>query len=109
MINVKEMLAVAIRKGASDIHINTEMPPIMRINTELVVMDLPEVTQEIAQNMVRMATRTQHTSESVSTVQLGADKTSETSTQLIKAFETLLDQTKLMQRKVDDFLLSVRS
>jgi methyl-accepting chemotaxis protein len=67
------------------------------------------VTSEIAQNMVRMATRTQHTSESVSTVQLGADKTSETSTQLIKAFETLLDQTKLMQRKVDDFLLSVRS
>ncbi len=52
MINVKEMLAVAIRKGASDIHINTEMPPIMRINTELVVMDLPEVSQEIAQNMV---------------------------------------------------------
>jgi twitching motility protein PilT len=52
MFNVKEMLASAIRKGASDIHINTEMPPIMRINTELVVMDLPEVTQEIAKQMV---------------------------------------------------------
>ncbi len=52
MIDVKEMLAAAIAKGASDIHINVTLPPVMRINTDLVLMDLPEVTEEIAHKMV---------------------------------------------------------
>jgi twitching motility protein PilT len=46
------MLAEAIRQGASDIHVNANMPPIMRINTELIAMDLPEVSQEQVQQMV---------------------------------------------------------
>ena len=41
MINTKQMLAQAIASGASDVHINADMPPIMRINTELIMMDLP--------------------------------------------------------------------
>lgn len=52
MFDVKEMLSKAIENKASDIHINTEMPPIMRINTELVVMDLPEVSNDHARQMV---------------------------------------------------------
>jgi twitching motility protein PilT len=52
MFNVKEMLTVAIRRGSSDVHINTEMPPIMRINTELVVMDMPDITQDMAKQLV---------------------------------------------------------
>ena len=52
MINIKEMLAKAIESGASDIHINVTMPPIMRINTELVTMDLPVVENEEAKRMV---------------------------------------------------------
>ena len=52
MINVKEMLAKAIESGASDIHINATMPPIMRINTELVTMDLPVVENDNAKEMV---------------------------------------------------------
>ena len=52
MINVKEMLAKAIESGASDIHINATMPPIMRINTELVTMDLPVVENDDAKEMV---------------------------------------------------------
>ncbi len=52
MFDVKEMLSKAIENSASDIHINTEMPPIMRINTELVVMDLPEVSNDHARQMV---------------------------------------------------------
>lgn len=51
MINVKDMLALAIQSGASDVHINIGMPPVMRINTELIIMDLPEVTEE---NGIRM-------------------------------------------------------
>lgn len=52
MVNVKKMLAAAIEHGASDVHINVAMPPIMRINTELVVMDLPPVNNEEVRQMV---------------------------------------------------------
>ena len=38
MINVKEILEKAIEHGASDVHTNATMPPIMRINTELTVI-----------------------------------------------------------------------
>jgi twitching motility protein PilT len=52
MIEVKDMLAKAIESGASDVHINVGMPPVMRINTELVLLDLPEVSNEDAGKMV---------------------------------------------------------
>jgi twitching motility protein PilT len=52
MICVKDMLAMAIQAGASDVHINTSLPPVMRINTELIIMDLPEVSNEDAAAMV---------------------------------------------------------
>jgi twitching motility protein PilT len=52
MINIKEMLAMAIENGASDVHINAGMPPIMRINTELIIMDLPVVSNDDAGQMI---------------------------------------------------------
>ncbi len=52
MIDIKQMLATAIEAGASDVHINIEMPPIMRINTELLMMDLPEVSNDDAGKMI---------------------------------------------------------
>ncbi len=52
MIEYKIMLAKAIESEASDVHINIGMPPVMRINTELVVMDLPIVDDEIAKKLV---------------------------------------------------------
>lgn len=52
MIDIKQMLAKAIESGASDVHINIEMPPIMRINTELLMMDLPEVSNDEAGKMI---------------------------------------------------------
>ncbi len=52
MIDIKQMLAAAIEAGASDVHINIEMPPIMRINTELMMMDLPEVSNDDAGKMI---------------------------------------------------------
>ena len=52
MIDIKQMLAMAIEAGASDVHINIEMPPIMRINTELLMMDLPEVSNDDAGKMI---------------------------------------------------------
>jgi twitching motility protein PilT len=52
MINVKLMLTMAIEEGASDVHINADMPPVMRIHTELVEMDLPAVSETEAREMV---------------------------------------------------------
>jgi len=52
MISVKQMLAAAIKNGASDIHINVGMPPVMRVNTDLRLLELPVVTHEMAAQMV---------------------------------------------------------
>ena len=52
MIDTKQMLAQAIESGASDVHINAEMPPIMRINTELIMMDLPEMSNDDVGKMI---------------------------------------------------------
>lgn len=52
MIEVKSMLVMAIEQGASDVHINTGMPPIMRIHTQLSEMDLPDVSESEAKAMV---------------------------------------------------------
>jgi twitching motility protein PilT len=52
MINFKEMLTESIKHGASDIHINIEMPPMMRINTELVVMELPALNEQDIMQMI---------------------------------------------------------
>jgi len=52
MIDVKQMLAEADERGASDVHINITMSPIMRINTELTEMEMPEVTEEDVKQML---------------------------------------------------------
>ena len=52
MIDTKEMLAAAIQSGASDIHINSNMPPIMRINTDLIMMEYPELSNDDAGQMI---------------------------------------------------------
>jgi twitching motility protein PilT len=52
MVDVKTILAEAIEKGASDVHINVGMPPVLRKNTELILMDFPAVSNENAKEMV---------------------------------------------------------
>jgi len=52
MLDVKSILAWAIEAEASDVHINVTMPPVLRRNTELIIMDLPLVTDEDARQMV---------------------------------------------------------
>jgi len=52
MIDVKEILAKAIEKGASDVHINVGMPPIIRKNTELIDLEFPTISNENAKEMV---------------------------------------------------------
>jgi len=52
MVEVKTILAEAIEKGASDVHINVGMPPILRKNTELISMSYDDVSNEDAKEMV---------------------------------------------------------
>jgi twitching motility protein PilT len=52
MVDIKAVLTRAIEVGASDVHINVTMPPVLRRNTELIVMDMPPVTNENAKQMV---------------------------------------------------------
>jgi twitching motility protein PilT len=52
MLDVKTILATAIQNKASDVHINAGLPPIMRINTELVPMPYPVITEDDAKQMV---------------------------------------------------------
>jgi len=52
MMQTKDILAKAVELGASDVHINVAMPPIMRINTELIEMDFPQISSEDARCML---------------------------------------------------------
>jgi len=52
MTNMKTILAKAIEEGASDVHINVGMRPIIRKNTELAELDFPPVSNEDAKEMV---------------------------------------------------------
>ena len=52
MVDIKEILAKAIEIGASDVHINVGMPPVLRKNTELSEIDFPPVSDEHAKEMV---------------------------------------------------------
>ena len=52
MIDVKNILADVIENGASDLHINVGMPPVLRRNTELVELDFPPISNEDAKEMV---------------------------------------------------------
>ena len=52
MVDIKTILAEAINEGASDVHINVGLPPILRKNTDLVDMKFSVVTHEHAKEMV---------------------------------------------------------
>ena len=52
MLDVKTILAEAIQNGASDVHINVGMPPVLRKNTELVTTDFHAISNEDAKEMV---------------------------------------------------------
>jgi twitching motility protein PilT len=54
-MNIKQLLAAAVQAGASDLHINVGLPPVMRVNTELVTMHSEAVgTEQIADMLLSM-------------------------------------------------------
>lgn len=52
MIDIKNILSLAIENRASDVHINVGMPPVLRRDTELIDMEAPPVTDQDARAMV---------------------------------------------------------
>jgi len=52
MVEVKAVLIEAIARGASDVHINVDVPPFIRKNTELIELAFPAITDENARQMV---------------------------------------------------------
>ncbi len=52
MTDIKEILAKGIEMEASDVHVNVGMPPILRKNTDLIIMDFPPVSNEDAREML---------------------------------------------------------
>ncbi|MFA5239169.1 MAG: type IV pili twitching motility protein PilT, partial [Phycisphaerae bacterium] len=52
MASIKTILAEALERKASDVHINVGMRPILRKNTELIELDYPVVSNEDAKKMV---------------------------------------------------------
>ncbi len=52
MLEHKKILAEAVTRKASDVHINVGIPPVVRINTELIITDYPAVTNEDAKQAV---------------------------------------------------------
>ncbi|MHC4639788.1 MAG: type IV pilus twitching motility protein PilT, partial [Planctomycetota bacterium] len=52
MLDLKAILAEAVETEASDVHINVGMPPVLRKNTELIILDLPPISNEDAEEMV---------------------------------------------------------
>ncbi|MHC4500402.1 MAG: type IV pilus twitching motility protein PilT, partial [Planctomycetota bacterium] len=52
MLDLKAILAEAVETEASDVHINVGMPPVLRKNTELIILDLPPISNEDAGEMV---------------------------------------------------------
>lgn len=52
MVDIKTILQNVIEHGASDLHINVGMPPILRRNTELLELDSSAISNEDAKEMV---------------------------------------------------------
>jgi twitching motility protein PilT len=49
---IKQFLARAVQAGASDLHINVGMPPMLRINTELIAMEAEAVGDQQVREML---------------------------------------------------------
>jgi twitching motility protein PilT len=52
MLEIKNVLVEAVVRGASDVHINVGLKPIIRINTELIETDFPVVTNDDVKGIV---------------------------------------------------------
>ena len=59
-LDINKLLELAVRKGASDLHLLAEQPPVLRVNGEIEVTDLPKLDAGTIPSMIySLATRQQ--------------------------------------------------
>ena len=51
-MEIKELLVITKEKDASDLHLNVEVPPVLRINGKLEKLNLPELTPQNTHEMI---------------------------------------------------------
>jgi len=51
-MQIKELLIIAKEKEASDLHLNINIPPVLRINGKLAKLDLPELSPDMTHEMI---------------------------------------------------------
>jgi len=51
-MEIKELLTIEKEKNASDLHLNIDIPPVLRINGKLIKLNLPELTPEVTHQMI---------------------------------------------------------
>jgi twitching motility protein PilT len=51
-VDITELLAFGVKNGASDVHITTGMPPLLRVDGTIKKLDLPVLTNEQASQML---------------------------------------------------------
>ncbi len=59
-VHMDELLHVVATEGASDLHIAVGVPPTLRLHGSLVAMDLPSLTPEDTENLVKAITSEAH-------------------------------------------------
>tara|TARA_B100000787_G_scaffold114399_1_gene85228 strand:- start:402 stop:1469 length:1068 start_codon:yes stop_codon:yes gene_type:complete len=59
-MNITDLLALSIKKGASDLHLSAGLPPILRVDGDLVRMDLPVLSsKQVAELVYEVLNETQ--------------------------------------------------
>jgi twitching motility protein PilT len=59
-IQMDDLLQVVVDEGASDLHIRVGVPPIIRLHGRLVLLDLPLLTPEDTENLMKAVTSENH-------------------------------------------------
>jgi len=52
MANITTLLKLTEEKGASDLHITADNPPVLRIDGQLVIIDMPSLDKEATRNLI---------------------------------------------------------
>jgi len=60
LTQMDDLLQVVVDEGASDLHIRVGVPPIIRLHGELLPMDLPVLTPEDTENLMKAVTSESH-------------------------------------------------
>ena len=51
-MDITQLLALSIKEGASDLHLSAWLPPILRIDGDLVRMDLPVLKPKLLAELI---------------------------------------------------------